>query len=100
MKRASKVGTVNFHLSQNYGVLLVTYSLKTYLKRLGADSLTVDYYPDYHKAMYPEPHAEFQAFIRDYLTPFGSQEDAYDLLIYGADTIWAYYRGYGYDDAY
>lgn len=100
MSRELKVGTVNFHLSQNYGALMVTYALKTYLKRMGIGSLTVDYYPDYHKAMYPHPHREFQNFISDYLKPFGNPEEEYDLLIYGADTIWEYYKGYGYDDTY
>lgn len=100
MSSTKRIGTVNFHRSQNYGALMVAYSLKTYLKRLGIDSITVDYFPDYHKAMYPQPHKEFQEFINGYLGPFGSPEDEYDLLIYGADTIWEYYKNYGYDDAY
>lgn len=100
MNQTMKIGTVNFHLSQNYGALMVAYALKTYLKRLQIDSLTVDYYPDYHKAMYPQPHKEFQDFIHEYLKPFSSPLEEYDLLIYGSDTIWERYRGYGYDDAY
>lgn len=95
-----RIGTVNFHLSQNYGALMVAYSLKTYLRQLGCDALVVDYFPDYHKAMYPHPHREFQEFISTCLTPFGCPENEYDLLIYGADTIWEYYKGYGYDDVY
>lgn len=100
MSGEKRIGTVNFHRSQNYGALMVAYSLKTYLKRLGIDSLTVDYYPEYHLAMYPRPHKEFQEFINSCLTPFGSPEEEYDLLIYGADTIWERYKNYGYDDAY
>ncbi len=100
MKNSMKLGTVNFHRSQNYGALMVTWSLKTYLRKLGYDPLVVDYYPGYHAAMYPNPHEQFQSFIRDELAPFGTPEDEYDLLIYGADTIWEYYQGYGYDDAY
>lgn len=100
MNKVKRVGTVNFHRSQNYGALMVAYSLKTYLKRLGIDSLTVDYYPGYHQAMYPHPHREFQEFINGFLSPFGSPEKEYDLLIYGSDTIWERYKNYGYDDAY
>lgn len=88
MNQTMKIGTVNFHLSQNYGALMVAYALKTYLKRLQIDSLTVDYYPDYHKAMYPQPHKEFQDFIHEYLKPFSSPLEEYDLLLYGSDTIW------------
>lgn len=100
MNKVKRIGTVNFHRSQNYGALMVAYSLKTYLKRLGIDSLTVDYYPGYHQAMYPHPHPEFQEFINGFLTPFGSPEKEYDLLIYGSDTIWERYKNHGYDDAY
>ncbi len=100
MSRTRRIGTVNFHRSQNYGALMVAYSLKAYLKRLGMDTLTVDYYPAYHQAMYPHPHKAFQEFINSRLTPFGSPEEEYDLLIYGSDTIWERYKVYGYDDAY
>lgn len=100
MNKVKRIGTVNFHRSQNYGALMVAYSLKTCLKRLGIDSLTVDYYPGYHQAMYPHPHPEFQGFINGFLTPFGSPEKEYDLLIYGSDTIWERYKNFGYDGAY
>jgi hypothetical protein len=95
-----KIGTVNFHLSQNYGALMVTYSLKAFLKKCGFNSLTVNYYPDYHKLMYPKPHASFQSFISEYLQPFGDESEHYDLLIYGSDAIWKSYKDYGFDDVY
>lgn len=95
-----KIGTVNFHNAQNYGALMVTYSLKAYLKKLGLDPLTVNYCPDCRKAMYPNLHPSFQAFIENYLHPFGDEKEHYDLLIYGSDAIWKHYKGHGFDDAY
>ena len=48
-----KVGTINFHRSQNYGALLVTYSLLTYLKKTGISAQAIDYFPEHHTSMYP-----------------------------------------------
>lgn len=59
MNRALKVATFNFHMSRNYGEVMIAYALNIYLKILGIDSLTIDYYPGYHKAMYLQPHREF-----------------------------------------
>ena len=95
-----KVGTLNFHRSQNYGALLVTYSLLTYLKKMGIPAQAIDYFPAHHTAMYPIPKEAYDKFIDRYLRPFADATDTYDLIIYGADTIWEYYRGYGYDSAY
>lgn len=95
-----KVGTLNFHRSQNYGVLMVTYALLTYLKRIGIDAQAIDYFPEHHTRMYPVRNEAYYKFIDKHLRPFGSAEDVYDLIIYGADTIWEYYKDYGYDDTY
>lgn len=95
-----KVGTLNFHRSQNYGALLVTYALLTYLKKIGIDARAIDYFPEHHTTMYPVRNEAYYKFIDKYLRPFGSAEDVYDLIIYGADTIWEHYKGYGYDDTY
>lgn len=95
-----KIGTLNFHRSQNYGALLVTYSLLTYLKKIGIHAKPIDYFPEHHTSMYPMKNQPYDGFVDKYLRPFGSEEEEYDVIIYGADTIWEYYRGYGYDAAY
>ena len=95
-----KVGTLNFHRSQNYGALMVTYSLLTYLRKNGVDARTIDYFPEHHTSMYPNRNAPYDNFVERYLAPFGMADEPYDLVIYGADTIWEYYKGYGYDPTY
>lgn len=95
-----KVGTVNFHRSQNYGALMVTYSLLTYLKQIGVNGQAIDYFPEHHTSMYPKRNQAYDKFIDEYICPLGSCDEEYDLIIYGADTIWEYYKGFGYDSAY
>ena len=95
-----KVGTINFHRSYNYGALMVTYSLLTYLKKIGVAAQAIDYFPEHHTSRYPIRKYAFDRFIDEYLAPFGSADEEYDLIIYGADTIWEYYKGYGYDSTY
>ncbi|MCI8321054.1 MAG: polysaccharide pyruvyl transferase family protein [Dorea sp.] len=95
-----KVGTINFHRSQNYGALMVTYSLLTYLKKMGIAARAIDYFPEHHTSMYPLRNEAYDKFIDKYLKPFSSVEEEYDLIIYGADTIWEYYKGFGYDSTY
>lgn len=95
-----KIGTVNFQRSQNYGALMVTYSLLTYLKKIGLPAQAIDYFPEHHTSMYPFKNEAYDEFIDKWLRPFGSVDEEYDLIIYGADTIWEYYRGYGYDSTY
>ena len=95
-----KVGTINFHRSQNYGALMVTYSLLTYLRKNGIAAQAIDYFPEHHTAMYPKRNAPYDDFVDKYFCPFYSIDEEFDLIIYGADTIWERYRDYGYDDAY
>lgn len=95
-----KIGTINFHRSQNYGALMVTYSLITYLKKLGYNPRPIDYFPEHHTSMYPNKNEPYDKFIEKYLKPFAEPSETFDLIIYGADTIWEYYRGYGYDSTY
>lgn len=95
-----KIGTINFHRSYNYGALLVTYSLITYLKKIGIEAKPIDYFPEHHTVMYPHPNEAYDKFINKYLKPFYSKDDVFDLVIYGADTIWERYKEYGYDDTY
>ena len=95
-----KVGTINFHRSQNYGALMVTYSLLTYLKKIGITAHAIDYFPEHHTSMYPYRKDAYDRFIDEYLSPFSGVDEEYDLIIYGADTIWEYYKGYGYDSTY
>lgn len=95
-----KIGTINFHRSYNYGALMVTYSLLNYLKKIGIQAHPIDYFPEHHTSMYPIKDEAYDKFINKYLKPFYSPEEHFDLIIYGADTIWEYYQGYGYDGAY
>lgn len=95
-----KVGTINFHRSQNYGALMVTYSLLTYLRKNGISAQAIDYFPEHHTAMYPNRNAPYDDFVDKHLRPFYDTDEEFDLIIYGADTIWERYRDYGYDDAY
>lgn len=95
------IGTLNFQRSQNYGALLVTYSLMTYLRSLGLDVHPIDYWPEHHISMYPEQNEPYDIFIRKYLEPFlADSKKEFDLIIYGADTIWEHYKDFGYDDTY
>lgn len=95
-----KVGTINFHRSQNYGALMVTYSLLTYLKKIDIEARAINYFPEHHTSMYPDRHEAYDKFINNYLCPFYDTAEEYDLIIYGADTIWECYKGYGYDATY
>jgi polysaccharide pyruvyl transferase WcaK-like protein len=47
-----KIGILTFHRAQNYGALLQTYALLTYLKRLGHKTEIIDYWPNYHENDY------------------------------------------------
>lgn len=95
-----KVGTLNFHRSQNYGAMMVSYSLITYLKKIGIEACPIDYFPEHHTAMYPTPNKPYDDFAQTFLTPFSSPDDSYDLIVYGADTIWERYKNFGYDEVY
>ena len=44
-----KVGILTYHRAENYGALLQSYALMTYLKGLGHDVSFVDYWPEYHE---------------------------------------------------
>lgn len=79
---------------------MVTYSLLTYLKKLGISAQAIDYFPEHHTSMYPLKSDAYDVFIDRYLSPLGNVDEEYDLIIYGADTIWEYYKGFGYDETY
>ena len=76
-----KVGTINFHRSQNYGALMVTYSLLTYLRKNGIEARAIDYFPEHHTSMYPNRNEPYDNFVDQYLTPFGKVDEKYDLSI-------------------
>lgn len=44
-----KVGILTYHRAENYGALLQSYALKTYLEGLGHEVSFVDYWPEYHE---------------------------------------------------
>lgn len=79
---------------------MVTYSLLAYLKKTGISARAIDYFPEHHTSMYPVRNEAYDCFIDKYLRPFGGSDEKYDLIIYGADTIWEYYKGFGYDSVY
>lgn len=109
-----KVGILTYHRSMNYGALLQAYALQTFIKELGYDVSIIDYWPDYHEAMY-NPFKEFRKynikrktkyiinflftffrtqkrrkkhedFIKEFLHL--SKESQYDVVVYGSDQIW------------
>lgn len=43
-----KIGILTYHRAENYGALLQSYALLTYLRSLGHDVSFVDYWPKYH----------------------------------------------------
>ena len=47
-----RIGLLTFHFPINYGALLQTYALDSYLKKLGFDVEIINYYSDEHKAKY------------------------------------------------
>ncbi len=47
-----KIGIITFHRAQNYGAVLQSYALLTYLKSLGHKTEIVDYWPNYHENDY------------------------------------------------
>lgn len=95
-----KIGTLNFHRSQNYGALLVSYSLKKHLEKLGLDVVQVDYYPEYHLKWYPNRSVSTENFLKKYISPLGNVKDYYDCLVFGSDTIWKQFGNYGFDRLY
>lgn len=44
-----KVGILTYHRAENYGALLQSYALSSYLRSQGFEVGFVDYWPDYHK---------------------------------------------------
>lgn len=100
MDKKMKVGTINYHRSQNYGALLVAYSLIAYLKKIGAEAHPIDYFPEHHTNMYPDPNKPYDDFVENYLCPMWRPDEEFDLVLYGADTLWNCYKGYGYDAVY
>lgn len=44
-----RIGILTFHRAKNYGAVLQSYALVTYLKSLGHDACIIDYYPKYFK---------------------------------------------------
>lgn len=44
-----KVGILTYHRAENYGALLQSYALKTYLEGLSHEVSFVDYWPEYHE---------------------------------------------------
>lgn len=44
-----RIGILTFHRAKNYGAVLQSYALVTYLKSLGHDVCIIDYYPKYFK---------------------------------------------------
>jgi len=47
-----KIGLLTFHFPINYGAVLQTYGLYTYLKKKGFDITLIDYYSDEHASRY------------------------------------------------
>ena len=43
-----RIGILTYHRAENYGALLQSYALKTYLEQRGYDVSFVDYWPEYH----------------------------------------------------
>lgn len=47
-----KIGILTYHRSHNYGAILQAIALREYLISKGHEVYFVDYWPEYHKAMY------------------------------------------------
>ena len=56
-----RIGILTYHRAINYGAILQSYALQTYLEQRGFDASLVDYWPYYHKAIYKI--FNFQYFI-------------------------------------
>jgi len=86
-----KIGTLNMHDAQNFGALLVSYSLRRYIKNLGYDCFCIDYQSPLRKNIYPAPSKELQSWRETHLGHFGAETDEYDVIVYGSDAIWKAY---------
>lgn len=47
-----KIGILTYHRSDNFGALFQAIASRRYLESLGHDAYYIDYWPEYHKAMY------------------------------------------------
>lgn len=111
-----RIGILTYHRAINYGAILQSYALQTYLEQRGFDASLVDYWPDYHKAFYKIFNFQyfrglpfkskisylfqtlsvgrgkyikkrrFDRFIDEYLKV--SNDCSFDIVIYGSDQIW------------
>src|SRR5690554_4496334 len=59
------IGLLTFHFPTNYGALLQTYALKTYLESLNFEVHVINYYSDKHKKKYNffNNNSNIKAFI-------------------------------------
>jgi len=56
-----KIGILTYHRAENYGALLQSYALLSFLRSLGHDVSFVDYWPEYHKDYFRIlPHRRFR----------------------------------------
>jgi hypothetical protein len=55
-----KIGILTYQRAENYGAMLQSYALKTYLMQLGHQVEMVDYWPEYHEEY-------FRIFSRKYI---------------------------------
>ena len=115
MKRL-KIGILTYHRAINYGAILQSYALQTFLEQHGFDASFVDYWPEYHKSFYRifnYPYfrglsfkskisylfqtlsigmgkyikkRRFERFIGKRLNI--SHNCSFDIAIYGSDQIW------------
>ena len=119
-----KIGILTYHRSHNFGAQLQAIALRDVLQRLGNDVAFVDYWPDYHRAMYapiartslfwkcmhprtyyhklinaPSRKKRFiknMDFINMYINPYcKSMSDEYDVIIVGSDQVWRKQPGIG-----
>ncbi|MDR0918037.1 MAG: polysaccharide pyruvyl transferase family protein, partial [Oscillospiraceae bacterium] len=100
-----KIGIVTFHFAQNYGALLQCFALKTYLQKLNSGEVNIiNYCPEYHYAEYRQSNPAFDNFIDTRISAIDyTEDDDYDVIIYGSDTIWHPFKFKtfeGFDEAY
>lgn len=88
-----KVGLLNFHFANNYGAVLVAFSLKKAVESLGYHAVVIDYVGQRF-----QDSAPFMRFRGRYLSPISKEyatlksltedSDSWERVIVGSDQVW------------
>lgn len=92
-KKLYSVGIMNFHFANNFGAVLVPYSLKKTIEKLGYRAEIINFFGNN-----PSPNTKFEDFRSNYLTPMSKKlvtkgelqklSPWWKRIVVGSDQIW------------